>query len=245
MPTITLTDPVTNTTVASGLIATNNANLRSLLNSGIDAVNLKGAPALVAGEFPVWDGTNFVRSSTISTGFTPVGAIVQYGAATAPANWALCDGSSQLRADANYAALYAIIGTTYGFADGTHFNLPDLRGRIPVGFATAGGHADVSTLNNNDAQAVANRRPKHRTTNALSHNLTLPDHTHNYTAATAATLAQPGVATPGATPTATVTGGVNSTPAINGGITGSIGTNVANDALDTPSYIVVNYIIKL
>lgn len=61
MPSITLTDPVTGTTIASGLIATNNANLRNLLNSGLDPVNLKGNPALVAGDVPVWDGTNFVK----------------------------------------------------------------------------------------------------------------------------------------------------------------------------------------
>lgn len=61
MPSITLTDPVTLTTVASGLIATNNANLRALLNAGLDAANLKGNPPLGANDVPVWDGTQFVR----------------------------------------------------------------------------------------------------------------------------------------------------------------------------------------
>lgn len=61
MPSITLTDPLTGTTVATGLIATNNSNLRALLNSGLDPVNFKGNPALVAGDVPVWDGANFVK----------------------------------------------------------------------------------------------------------------------------------------------------------------------------------------
>lgn len=61
MPSITLTDPVTGTTVASGLIATNNSNLRTLLNAGIDGANLKGNPALVSGDVPVWNGTQFNR----------------------------------------------------------------------------------------------------------------------------------------------------------------------------------------
>ncbi|MCD4675333.1 MAG: phage tail protein [Desulfobacula sp.] len=39
------------------------------------------------------------------------------------------DGSSLLRAD--YPALFAKIGTMYGAADGTHFNLPDDRGLFP------------------------------------------------------------------------------------------------------------------
>ncbi len=42
----------------------------------------------------------------------------------------ICDGSSLLRTD--YAALFAAIGTTYGSADGTHFNVPNLIGRVMV-----------------------------------------------------------------------------------------------------------------
>lgn len=67
MPSITLTDPVAGTTVASGLIATNNGNLRTLLNSGLDYVNLKGNPQLVANETIQWDGTQFIRGPAITT----------------------------------------------------------------------------------------------------------------------------------------------------------------------------------
>lgn len=67
MPSITLTDPVTGTTVASGLIATNNANLRNLLNAGLDGANLRGNPALVANEIPQWNGTQFIRGPAITT----------------------------------------------------------------------------------------------------------------------------------------------------------------------------------
>jgi hypothetical protein len=74
VPTITLTDPVTGTTVASGLVATNNTNLRALLNSGLDYVNLKGNPQLVAGEIPVWNGTQFNRSSVTNVGPTSLGS---------------------------------------------------------------------------------------------------------------------------------------------------------------------------
>jgi microcystin-dependent protein len=48
-----------------------------------------------------------------------------------PAGWLLCDGRSLLRTD--YPNLFNKISTTWGNVDGTHFNLPDTRGRSAVG----------------------------------------------------------------------------------------------------------------
>jgi len=61
----------------------------------------------------------------------PAGMVIPFAGATAPAGFLICDGASLLRA--SYTALFAIIGTTYGSADGTHFSLPNLKGKIPVG----------------------------------------------------------------------------------------------------------------
>lgn len=62
----------------------------------------------------------------------PIGSIVSYGKETAPANWLICDGSAVSRM--TYADLFAVIGTKYGEGDGsTTFNLPNLKGRVPVG----------------------------------------------------------------------------------------------------------------
>jgi microcystin-dependent protein len=48
----------------------------------------------------------------------------------APQGWALCDG--QLLAVNQNAALFSLLGTTYG-GDGTKtFALPDFRGRVPI-----------------------------------------------------------------------------------------------------------------
>lgn len=66
-----------------------------------------------------------------------VGQLAASAMSAAPAGWLVCDGRSLLRAD--YALLFAAIGTTYGSADGSHFNLPDLRGRVPVGLDNQGG----------------------------------------------------------------------------------------------------------
>lgn len=60
------------------------------------------------------------------------GMIKPHAATSAPsAGWLLCDGASYLRA--TYASLFALIGTTFGSVDGTHFNVPDMRGRTAMG----------------------------------------------------------------------------------------------------------------
>lgn len=70
--------------------------------------------------------------------FMQVGAIILW-AGPIPAGGALlyCDGTSYLRAD--FPDLFAVIGITFGAVDGTHFNVPDLRGRVPVGDGTGPG----------------------------------------------------------------------------------------------------------
>lgn len=60
-----------------------------------------------------------------------VGELRLFAGTYAPVGWALCDGSSVRIADNE--VLYTLIGTTYG-GDGINtFNLPDLRGRLPIG----------------------------------------------------------------------------------------------------------------
>lgn len=79
----------------------------------------------------VFNGSTWVPAQTLPGGL-PAGSIIQWGGATAPANWLLCDGSAVSRT--SYASLFAAVGTVYGAGDGsTTFNLPDLRGRVPVG----------------------------------------------------------------------------------------------------------------
>jgi len=75
-----------------------------------------------------------------------IGEIVTFAGATSPSvNFLLCDGTSYLRAD--YPDLFTVIGTTFGAVDSTHFNVPDLRGRIPIGVGTGTG---LSTYNLGD-----------------------------------------------------------------------------------------------
>lgn len=72
---------------------------------------------------------------TPGDGAIPVGMPMPFAGATAPPGWLLCDGTSHLRTA--YPMLFAIVGTAYGAADGTHFNVPDLRDRMILG-ASAG-----------------------------------------------------------------------------------------------------------
>lgn len=48
-----------------------------------------------------------------------------------PRGWAACDG--QLLSISQNAALFSLVGTTYGGDGRTTFGLPDLRGRFPMG----------------------------------------------------------------------------------------------------------------
>jgi len=67
-----------------------------------------------------------------------IGEIIAYAGDTSPdANWLPCDGASLLRAD--YPDLFAVVGTAYGSVDGTHFSLPDIAGRSPVGSGSGAG----------------------------------------------------------------------------------------------------------
>jgi len=67
------------------------------------------------------------------TGIFPVGMITPYAWTSAPTGWLICDGSAVSRT-VTYSALFAITSTLYWVGDwSTTFNLPDLRGRVPVG----------------------------------------------------------------------------------------------------------------
>jgi microcystin-dependent protein len=63
--------------------------------------------------------------------------IASAGSASPSAHWLLCDGASYARA--SYPALYNAIGSAFGAVDGSHFNVPDLVGRVPLGVGSGAG----------------------------------------------------------------------------------------------------------
>lgn len=84
---------------------------------------------------------------------TPIGIISPYGGASAPTNWLLCDGSAVNRT--TYAKLFTAISTAYGTGDGsTTFNLPDLRGRTPIGVDGAANRITSASTNGANADTL-------------------------------------------------------------------------------------------
>ncbi|MBU2249055.1 MAG: phage tail protein [Gammaproteobacteria bacterium] len=67
-----------------------------------------------------------------------VGDVKAVAYETVPTGWLECNGASLLRA--SYAELFTSIGTNFGTADGTHFNIPDLRGKFLRGWDHAAGN---------------------------------------------------------------------------------------------------------
>ncbi len=82
-----------------------------------------------------------------SSGSSPSGSVSAYTGAAAPTGWLLCDGTTgkDSVADTTLAALYAVIGTTYGGTGADDFDLPDLRGRMIVMIDGAAGRITTET----------------------------------------------------------------------------------------------------
>ena len=75
----------------------------------------------------------------------PAGLILPFGASSAPTGFLACDGSFVSKA--TYAALWAVIGQTWGQATTDDFKLPDLRGAFLRG---TGSHGTSNMANGND-----------------------------------------------------------------------------------------------
>lgn len=63
-----------------------------------------------------------------------IGEIQLFGGTFAPLGWLKCEG--QLLPISQYEALFVLVGTMYGGDGQTTFALPDLRGRVPMGYSS-------------------------------------------------------------------------------------------------------------
>ena len=80
--------------------------------------------------------TNFVGAECSIA--APIGSVYAFAGANSPAGWLTCNGA--LLSRTTYAALFAVIGTTYGAGDGsTTFALPDFRNMFLRGHDTSTG----------------------------------------------------------------------------------------------------------
>jgi microcystin-dependent protein len=225
-------DHIDNTTTAHGATGAvvGTTNTQTLTNKTLTSpkINENVALTATATELNVLDGItastaelNYVDgvTSNIQTQFNnlvtiPVGVITQFGGSTAPTGWVLCDGTAYSRT-VTYNNLFTAIGTTYGVGDNsTTFNVPNLKGRVPVGLD--------STQTEFDALAETGGAKTHTLITAE-----IPSHSHS-----SLQLGNAGGST-GIPVTGTVTTDTT---------TGSTGGGGAHNNLQP--YIVVNYIIK-
>jgi microcystin-dependent protein len=130
-------------------------------------------------------GTNGTVLQSTGTGIQwaqvgmPPGSLVPYAGSTAPTGWLLCYGQAISRT--TYAALFAVIGTTWGIGDNsTTFNLPDFRGRVLAGADDMGG-TDAHILGNGANGGFSGSATLGTVGGEKNHQLTtaeLANHTH-------------------------------------------------------------------
>lgn len=121
-----------------------------------------------------------------------IGEIRVFGFNFAPRNWAFCDGA--LLPLAQNTALFSLLGTTYGGNGVSNFALPDLRGRMGMGF----GHGPGLT----DRQLGERLGESFHTLTTAE----VPSHGHTLNAVASATSGTPG-------PTVTLATTANNAPA--------------------------------
>lgn len=88
--------------------------------------------------------------------------IVLFGCNFAPRGWAFCQG--QILPIAQNTALFSLLGTTYGGNGQTTFALPDLRGRVPIGFGQGPGLSSYALGQQGGSESVTlllNQMPAH------------------------------------------------------------------------------------
>lgn len=100
-----------------------------------------------------------------------IGMIKIFGGNYAPKDWAFCDGS--IFTISSNTALFSILGTQYGGNGTTTFAIPNLMGRVPVGFGQGQG---LSSYNIGDFGG---------TTNVALSQQEMPPHNHSFVVSSA------------------------------------------------------------
>lgn len=235
----TITGTASVTGAISGTTATFSGAISSVSPSFTGTPTAPTAPA----------GTNTTQIATtafVTQNAVLTGSLMMWPTASAPSGYLLCNGATVPRS--TYAALFAVIGTTFGSGDGsTTFTLPDYRDRMPIGSNTIAASIGA-TGGSKDAIAVSH-----------THTATQASHTHfiaggSQSAALGSgnVLAQTGNVSSGLLAnenfeyqllgggTSATVGLTNSvTPAITVASAGSSGTNA-----NMPPYLGINFIIK-
>lgn len=106
---------------------------------------------------PSTSSTFVATTAFVSQQGTPAGTVFDYAGTAVPIGYLATDGASYLRTD--YPALFTAISTTWGAADGTHFNVPNFNGRTLVADGT-GTVFEASTASSGNGFTVASNATK-------------------------------------------------------------------------------------
>lgn len=170
------------------------------------------------------------------------GVIKAFAGTVIPPNYLLCDGAAVSRTV--YAELFDVIGTIYGIGDGTTtFNVPDLRGRVPIGLAASGTFQPLGVTGGSETHT--------HTQVAHTHDIPVLSLDHSIL------VTSPFTVTPNQYSQNGGRMGVSPTPSGSGSVqqwfdikattivatTGSA-TPAINSASNVPPFAVINYIIK-
>lgn len=137
----TLTAPKINDTIA---VTASSAELNILDGATLNTTELNRVTGVTSS---IQTQLNALQNSINNLSVIPVGTISMFSGTTAPTGWLLCNGQSTT----GYAALAAVVGA----------NVPDLRGRAPIGYgagpgltnrATIGATTGVETVTLNESQ---------------------------------------------------------------------------------------------
>jgi len=179
-----------------------------------------------------FDGANLTGIEGVNTGI-----VVPWGSASIPSGFLLCDGQSV--SQATYAALFAIIGTTYGNPGGGNFNVPDLRDRTIVGVSSSNSKALAQGIGANTVTPTGNISGSTGSTTLTTAQIASHSHTVNSTCGGgfSNTALSGGSAMSTFPPTSSTGGGQSHDHTLSANFSGS-----ANSVLQPG--LVLNYIIK-
>lgn len=233
------------------------------VNANFSAVKSFVETALVQADGSVKAGTSAINDGAITQAkldsgvlnlLSPIGSIVQYGGATAPTGWLICDGTE--KSITTYQALYNVLtatGTVFpygantngsGGAGSTHFRLPNLAGRIPVGLDAAQTEFDV--LGETGGAKSVTLTEAQSGLRSHTHGTTESTHSHQFNNITTGNFPIPSSGTV-TTLYRLDTSQDPSTTAVKTNLTvNSVAGASATDAhTNLQPYIVLNYIIKI
>jgi microcystin-dependent protein len=171
-----------------------------------------------------------------------IGQIMMFAGNFAPNGWAFCNGQSM--SIAQNAALFSLLGTTYGGDGVTTFMLPNLQGRVPVHFGNGPGLSPVAQGQSGGTQSATltmNNLPAH------SHLLNVNNGQATQSDPTGGFLAQPNNSPDSRTPAAPTLGFVPGGTGSNAQAAPTSISPVGNGQpfSTQPPYLAVNFVICL